>query len=170
MKKQSFIATGIGSILGLVEQLQGHDWKKPLKVTVEPFKRKRSLPQNALYWQWMTECVAWLDAKNYDWSLKLDEEIMREAQGDEDKAKKLWLHKSHKATFLGWRDVEYTDLTTGEVTMKSELIGTSGPDFDTGRMHFFMNLVYEYWMNLGLLLPIPEESEYQDVMRRQVGE
>lgn len=167
MKKQSTVVTGPEGLSNLFHQLITWDWSKPLRVTIEPFKKKRSLSQNALYWQWITEAVAWLDARNYAWTSRLDEEILREAGGEEAVAKKLWLHKSHKATFLGFREVEYVDLTTGQVTVKSELIGTSGKDFDTGQMHFFMNLVYEYWANLGLLLPIPEQSEYMDLVQQQ---
>lgn len=167
MRKQSRVINNLAGLLALAQEFSSYDWSKPLQVEIKLFKPKRTLPQNALYWAWVTECVEWLDARNYSWANKLDADLMRECGGDVAKAKRLWLHRSHKATFLGFRDIEYTDLTNGEVITKTELIGTSGADFDTGQMHFFMNLVYEYWLNLGLILTIPEECEYRDVLERQ---
>jgi hypothetical protein len=53
MKKRTFILRDDTFRKNLVTFLDALDLEKPLQVTVEDFKPKRSLNQNALYWTWL---------------------------------------------------------------------------------------------------------------------
>ena len=52
MTERQFIAKDYSGISAAVSYLTGIKVDKPLEIIVRPFKKKRSLNQNALYWQW----------------------------------------------------------------------------------------------------------------------
>jgi len=113
----------------VINLLSGLDLAKPWSVTVEPYRKKRTLSQNALYWKWVNEVVGYV----------------REATGmDADE-----IHEFLKAKFLPPRVIEIN----GQV---AEYRTTT--KLSTAEMTAFMDAVYVWATSeLGLLLPLPVE-------------
>ncbi|MCA6701560.1 YbcN family protein [Klebsiella pneumoniae] len=120
---------------------------QPLRLQVKEWREKRSLSQNSLSHVWYEEISAYLIAS-----------------GRTD-ATKEWVKRNLKKTFLGYEDVEYTDFTTGEKTVERQLRHTS--DLDTGDMHHFMCQVERWCAQFGLVLTIPQSSEFQVLREKQ---
>ncbi|MCI1898542.1 MAG: YbcN family protein [Enterobacter sp.] len=120
---------------------------KPLRLQVKEWREKRSLSQNSLSHVWYEEISEYLIAS-----------------GRTD-ATKEWVKRNLKKTFLGYEDVEYTDFTTGEKTVERQLRHTS--DLDTGDMHHFMCQVERWCAQFGLVLTIPQSSEFQVLRDKQ---
>lgn len=105
------------------------DVSKPWSVTIEPFKKKRSLSQNSLMWKWLNEVAA---------------HVQRETGQDADD-----VHEFFKRKFLTPQVVEIG----GETIMKY-----STKNLTVADMTEYMNRVYAFVTSeLGILLPIPEE-------------
>ncbi|QXB19821.1 YbcN family protein [Lelliottia amnigena] len=119
----------------------------PLRLQVKEWREKRSLSQNSLSHVWYEEISEYLIAS-----------------GRTD-ATKEWVKRNLKKTFLGYEDVEYTDFTTGEKTVERQLRHTS--DLDTGDMHHFMCQVERWCAQFGLVLTIPQSSEFQQLRDKQ---
>lgn len=113
-------------VLDLIARL---DLSKPWEITVKPWRKKRTLSQNALYHKWLGEVVA----------------MVAEHTGhDHDD-----IHDFCKRKFLKPRVVEIN----GEV---HERYTTT--DLETPEMSAYMDKVYGWATSeLGLLLPLPEE-------------
>ncbi len=102
---------------------------KPWSVTVEPFKKKRTLSQNGLYWKWLERTV---------------DIVARETGNDKDD-----LHDIFKEKFLTPKIVEFD----GQVHRKY-----STKNLTTAEMSEYMNRIYAFVTSqLGIILPIPEE-------------
>ena len=113
---------------------------KALRVNVVEWRDKRSLSQNALFHVWVGE---------------LSEFLIKRGRKD---ASKEFCKDLLKHTFLGYEEKEMTDAVTGDKTVISSLKHTS--KLDTGEMTWFMNLCYQWCLEIGLMLTIPEDSEY----------
>ena len=70
-----------------------------------------------------------------------------------------------KHSFLGYEDIESTDVVTGEVTITQELRHTS--DLNTGDMHHYLTQVEAWAQGIGCLLTVPDNSEYRELQRKQ---
>lgn len=112
-------------------------------------KKARSLSQNSLSWLWYNEISRWLISKGKDFAT---------AQ---------WVHDAMCHTFLGHEDVMDTDVITGVSTRRSALRGTSG--LDVGEFKLYLDMVYHWALNYGLLLTIPEECEYDRLRKEELG-
>jgi hypothetical protein len=112
-------------------------------------KKARSLSQNALSWMFYTEISRWLVSKGKDF------------------ATTQWVHDAMCHTFLGHVDVMDTDVITGVSTRRSELRGTS--DLDVGEFTLYLDLVYHWALNYGLMLTVPEDCEYQRLKKEANG-
>ena len=110
---------------------------------------KRSLSQNALAHKWFGELSAWLVSKGKDF-----------ATPD-------WVKAAMKSTFLGYAEVVDTDVITGKKTSRQELRHTSS--LDTGEMKLFMDMVYHWALDRGMMLTIPDECEYQKLTKQENG-
>ena len=110
---------------------------------------KRSLSQNALAHKWFGELSAWLVSKGKDF-----------ATPD-------WVKAAMKSTFLGYADVVDTDVITGKKTSRQELRHTSS--LDTGEMKLFMDMVYHWALDRGVMLTIPDNSEYKQLNDMENG-
>lgn len=117
------------------------------RLQLKPWREKRSLSQNSLSHVWYQEISDYLIAS-----------------GRTDATPK-WVKRNLKKTFLGYEDVEYTDFTTGEKTVEQQLRHTS--DLDTGDMHHFMCQVERWCAQFGLVLSIPQSSEFQVLREKQ---
>lgn len=110
---------------------------------------KRSLSQNALAHKWFGELSAWLISKGKDF------------------ATPEWVKAAMKSTFLGYVEVVDTDVITGKKTTRSELRHTSS--LDTGEMKLFMDMVYYWALDRGMMLTIPDNSEYRQLCNLENG-
>lgn len=120
---------------------------KVYRVSVKEYRETRSLNQNALFHKWVGELSRYLIAGGRkDSDFKFCKRLL-------------------KNTFLGCEDIERVNAITGERVIVSELKHTS--DCDTGEMTYFMNQCYEWCVSIGLLLTIPEDSEYAKLMESQ---
>ena len=112
-------------------------------------KKARSLSQNALSHMWYSEVSRWLIGKGKDF------------------ATPEWCKDALKNTFLGVEDVFHTDVVTGVSTRRQELRHTS--KLDVGEMKLYLDLVYHWCLDRGLMLTIPEGCQYQDLCKRENG-
>ena len=110
---------------------------------------KRSLSQNALAHKWFGELSAWLISKGKDF------------------ATPEWVKCAMKSTFLGYVEVVDTDVVTGKKTSRQELRHTSS--LDTGEMKLFMDMVYGWALDRGMMLTIPDNSEYKQLCNLENG-
>lgn len=110
---------------------------------------KRSLSQNALAHKWFGELSAWLVSKGKDF------------------ATPEWVKAAMKSTFLGYVEVVDTDVITGKKTSRQELRHTSS--LDTGEMKLFMDMVYHWALDRGVMLTIPDNSEYKQLNDMENG-
>lgn len=112
-------------------------------------KKARSLSQNALSHMWYSEVSRWLIGKGKDF------------------ATPEWCKDALKNTFLGVEDVFHTDVVTGVSTRRQELLHTS--KLDVGEMKLYLDLVYHWCLDRGLMLTIPEGCQYQELCKRENG-
>lgn len=110
---------------------------------------KRSLSQNALAHAWFGELSRWLISKGKDF------------------ATPEWVKAAMKSTFLGYVEVVDTDVITGKKTSRQELRHTSS--LDTGEMKLFMDMVYGWALDRGMMLTIPDNSEYKQLCNLENG-
>lgn len=110
---------------------------------------KRSIPQNATAHMWFGELSRWLISKGKDF------------------AAPEWVKAAMKSTFLGYVEVVDTDVITGKKTTRQELRHTSS--LDTGEMKLFMDMVYHWALDRGMMLTIPDGCEYQKLIKQENG-
>lgn len=108
---------------------------------------KRSLSQNALSWVWYGEISKWLLSKGDQYSYATPQ----------------WVHDAMTHTFLGYEEVVMIDVVTKERTTTSRMKGTSG--LDVGSFKLYLDLVYAWCLEKGLMLTIPEDCEYQKLTK-----
>lgn len=112
-------------------------------------RKARSLSQNALSHMWYSEVSRWLVGKGKDF------------------ATPEWCKDALKNTFLGVEDVFHTDVVTGVSTRRQELRHTS--KLDVGEMKLYLDLVYHWCLDRGLMLTIPEGCQYQELCKLENG-
>ena len=120
----------------------------PVSVQLKSHTR-RSIPQNATAHMWFGELSRWLISKGKDF------------------ATPEWVKAAMKSTFLGYAEVVDTDVITGKKTSRQELRHTSS--LDTGEMKLFMDMVYHWALDRGMMLTIPDGCEYQKLTKRENG-
>lgn len=135
-------------IKGLIDQVTAMLADGPVQVKLSG-KKARSLSQNNLSWMWYREISDWLKSKGKDF------------------ASDQWVHDAMCHTYLGHEDVMDMDVTTGISTRRSALRGTS--KLDVGEFKLYMDMVYHWALNYGLLLTIPEECEYYRLRKEELG-
>lgn len=117
------------------------------RLILRPWKDRRSIPQNSLSHMWYAEISEQLIATGRNYCTPE------------------WVKRNLKKTFLGYEEVEYTDLITGEAETRRELKKTS--EQDTGDMHFYLQQVEEWCFSLGIELTIPDNCEYRRLKEKQ---
>lgn len=120
----------------------------PVSVQLRSHTR-RSIPQNATAHMWFGELSRWLISKGKDF------------------ATPEWVKAAMKSTFLGYAEVVDTDVITGKKTSRQELRHTSS--LDTGEMKLFMDMVYHWALDRGMMLTIPDGCEYQKLIKQENG-
>lgn len=120
----------------------------PVSVQLKSHTR-RSITQNATAHMWFGELSRWLISKGKDF------------------ATPEWVKAAMKSTFLGYVEVIDTDVVTGKKTSRQELRHTSS--LDTGEMKLFMDMVYHWALDRGMMLTIPDGCEYQKLTKQENG-
>ena len=137
-----------GNFAAIGQQIQPLlDAGQCFRLQVKPWREKRSLSQNSLLHMWLAE---------------ISEYLIKSGRPD---ATPEWVKRNLKKTYLGYEEVEYTDFVTGIKTIELELRHTS--DLDTGDMHHFMCQVEGWCAQFGLVLTIPQSSEFQVLRDKQ---
>lgn len=137
-----------GNFAAIGQQIQPLlDAGQCFRLQVKPWREKRSLSQNSLSHVWYEE---------------ISDYLIKSGRTDATPA---WVKRNLKKTFLGYEEVEYTDFVTGIKTIELELRHTS--DLDTGDMHHFMCQVEGWCAQFGLVLTIPQSSEFQVLRDKQ---
>lgn len=114
--------------------------QQDLTVEIRPYKKSRSLSQNALYWVWLGEIS----------------KKMRSPKGAF--SAEVW-HEYFKKYFC---PTKLKQMPAGEpASIKSTTA------LDKGEMQHYMNRVYEWSIDKGLFLSIPLTSEYQKLQEKQ---
>lgn len=119
---------------------------QPHQLIIKPFKRTRSLSQNALFHLWCAELSKYLCANNANFTAEQVKEML-------------------KHTFLGYEAVERIDVTTKQPERVRALRRTS--KLDTGEMHVFMQKVECWAIGIRCFVTVPESSEYMKLKQDQ---
>lgn len=117
------------------------------RLTIKPWRDKRSISQNSLSHMWYAEISAYLIKRGKPF------------------ASPEWVKDAMKHTYLGYSDREMVDVVTGAKTTVSSLRHTS--DLDTGDMHFYLTQVEGWAREIGCNLTIPNDCEYQKLKQVQ---
>jgi len=115
---------------------------KDYRLNLVEWREKRSLSQNALYW-------VWLDSINKQSPLHIEGSKIN---GDE-----LW-HEVFKNYYCPVKNI-----TNGQKSLPVK----STKLLDVGEMTFYLNKIESWCMDRGIKLPIPETSEYYQLMQMQ---
>jgi hypothetical protein len=130
MRRQEFILSGELQRAALAKFVSTVNLDKPLRVTIEENKKRRSLSQMGLYWKWVNEVAD----KVADFTGHTSDEI----------------HTIFKQKFLSPRVItlnghDYAQYTTTKLTI--------------GEMADYMTRVYEFvTTELGVIVSLPEEQ------------
>jgi len=117
------------------------------RITYTPWREKRSLSQNSFMH------VIYRDISNY---------LISKGRSEWTPGKvKLML----KNKYLGWTEVEFTDVVTGQVTTREVLKSSSA--LDVGAANHFITEIIEWAASIGIEIKVPAECEYRDVLNTQ---
>jgi len=122
---------------------------KPYRVKISEWHDKRSLPQNSPQHIWYAELSVYIIKRGKSF------------------ASPEWVKDALKHTYLGYEEREMVDVVTGEKTVMLSLRHTA--DLDTGEMHFYLNQVEEWVLNIGCRLTVPADSQYNQLKNKQVA-
>lgn len=117
------------------------DYSTPLTIQPKPYKNPRSLTQNALMHKWFNDMAAHFSKK-----VETSAEQMKALM---------------KLKFLGTEDI-----VINHTVIPGQLKHTS--KLDKGEMMRFMDDIYDWALDHGVKLTIPEDSEYMK-LRKQHG-
>jgi len=144
MKNFKLTANSIGLF---IQELWKLDLTKAYRVTVVGWRETRSLSQNAFQHVIYDDISKYLISKGRkDWGPKFTK-------------------KNMKNNFLGWELTEYTDVKTGEVTTREELISTSG--LDVGVACDYITKLLDFAQSIGCDIKIPAHCDYRDYLNKQ---
>jgi hypothetical protein len=123
----------------------------PIQVSVSNYKKKRTLSQNALLHVWFRCIYRYLKDNN----LHLYDEDGEIIDYDEDYIKLIILNKfpTIKTMSVGNNDPITLNLSTSQMSV--------------GEKHHFMDNVFKWCMQIGLMLPTPNDCEYNKLQDKQ---
>ncbi|QXA73932.1 YbcN family protein [Klebsiella aerogenes] len=117
------------------------------RLILKTWRETRSLSQNNLSHAWYEQISKYLVSRGKAF------------------ASPEWVKDALKHTYLGYEQREMTDVITGEKITVSSLRHTS--DLDTGDMFDYMSKVQAWAAEIGCLVSVPADSEYQQLRERQ---
>jgi len=119
------------------------------RVSVKKWRESRTISQNSLLHKWIGELSTYLiSSGRKDASPEFCKDLL-------------------KHSLLGYEKKIMTDCVTGEKTEISSLRHTS--NLDTGEMYHFMCLVDNWCVSIGLMLTVPESSEFKKLKDNENG-
>ena len=118
------------------------DSNKAYRVNVVEWREKRSLSQNSLYWKWLTE---------------IDKQSPLRVDGSKINGSELW-HEIFKKYYCPEKVI--TNGTVNVPTKATKML-------DVGEMTFYLYKIEQWCIERGVLLTIPESSEYYQLMESQ---
>lgn len=116
---------------------------KTYRLSIVEWREKRSLSQNALMWVWLSEI-------NKQKPLKTGSENI--------KGEDLW-HEVFKKYYCPVKSI-----SDGNASLQVK----STKLLDVGEMTYYLNKIEQFCIDRGIILTIPETSEYYQLMQRQV--
>lgn len=147
----------------LMELIANIDLSHPVRISWKPFKKERSLSANALLHKWFREIAyAFVGRGMTAISHTTDDGVVHTVAVDEDFIKDML-----KLTYLGTEWTYRRNAQTHEWERLQELRHTKF--LDRGEMSHFMDQVYHWSLAKGILLTIPENSEYQQWKKEEVA-
>ena len=138
VKSIKFTGSNTQAVIDAMQEL--HKFSGELEVTIKPFKRKRSLSQNALYRQFMTE---------------ISEQV---SFNDQKHAPEVWAEYFKKY----FCPVKYIAMPAGDdAQVKSTTY------LDKGEMCFYLNKIEMWAMDKNVYLTVPDNCEYRQLQEIQ---
>lgn len=139
IKKQISSTQGIAQVIrDLNQMLDEHGF-----LTVEIKRGHRTVSQNALYWMWLTDIANYLNKHNGT-----------DFVSDE-------IHLRMKHDFLGYEP----EKRVGSAVIPAQLKSTKS--LTKGEMHHYLRQIDQWAAGVGLLLPRPEDSQYEQLRQMQ---
>lgn len=130
----------VNSIGLLIQGMWKLDLTKAYRVTIIPWREKRSNDQNSLYWKWMAELAKQAHVNNVKFKGEVWAEFFKKYYCPE----------------------KTVDMPLGEPS-----IVKSTTKLDTGEMHHYLNQIQAWCMREGYTLTIPEDSDYKKLLDKQ---
>ena len=130
-----------GDKRAVIEFLQSFNIDEPLQVEIKPYKPKRKLSQNNLYWSWLTTLAKHFSKKAPPYHAEQMHDLMR-----------------HK--FLG-----YENQIIGSTEIKGQLISTAS--LESPAMSEYMTKIEAWAADMGCLLPVLACKEYENYREAQ---
>jgi len=134
--------SSLGSLVGELKNTFTLNPKKNYRVTIKEWRENRSQSQNNMYWLWLAD----IDKQS---PLKVDTGTV--------KGSELW-HEVFKKYYCPVKNI-----TNGERSLPIQ----STKILDVGEMTFYLNKIENWCIDRGLILSIPESSEYYKLMQSQ---
>ena len=126
----------------LVQQLEVMlSLNEAVEVVARPWKVKRSLSQNSLYWRWLNE---------------ISEQV---TVSDKKHDAEIW-HEYFKRYFC---PVKIIAMPAGD-----DLEVRTTKKLDTGEMHYYLNQIEQWAMGHMYVLTTPDNCEYQRLKNQQI--
>ena len=142
------------NILGKFYNMLKDEWDDfPAIIELKPMGENRSLSQNALSHVWYKAICNHINSKGYGF---VDVDTGEKIPFTSDDIK-----LEMKKQILGARRLEYKGKITEKVPSTSKL--------SKAEMVDYMNKLYQRCLDIGLILPIPDDSEYQKLLDKQNG-
>jgi hypothetical protein len=135
----------------LMKAINEWDFTVPLVIKLEKYNEKRSLSQNALSHVWYKVICDYVTRKGY---ALIDEDTGEQIPFTPDDIK-----QEVKKQILGVQRLNDRGRIIEKVRSTSKL--------STGEMYDYMNKLYHRCLSIGLILPIPEDSQYQKLEDKQ---
>tara|TARA_R110001632_G_scaffold131271_1_gene245500 strand:+ start:701 stop:1147 length:447 start_codon:yes stop_codon:yes gene_type:complete len=126
----------------IVKRIKEWDYSAPLCFKLTPYKNPRTTSQNALL---------------HAWCKQMSEHFIAKIPTATPENIKLMM----KSRFLGTETIKI-----GKTEIENQVRKTR--DLDIGEMVHFMDNVYHWGIDNGVMLSIPRESEYQKLKTQQV--
>lgn len=126
----------------ILARIKDWDYFAPLAITLKPYTNPRTISQNALLHMWCRE---------------MSDHFIKKIPTSTPDNMKLMV----KMKFLGLEDIK-----VGKTIIQNQVKHSS--DLDKGEMVHFLDQVYHWARDNGVLLTVPKESEYQKLKNQQV--
>lgn len=120
------------------------DTNKAYRVGVVEWREKRSTSQNSLYWRWLDE---------------INKQSPLKVEGSKINGSELW-HEVFKKYYCPVKSI-----TNGSTSIQTK----STKMLDVGEMTFYLNKIENWCIDRGVILTIPESSDYYQLMQKQVN-